>query len=131
MILPAAQREVVANVSDDVRLPCDVQTDSRELPNLVVQWRRHGLPVDPSTDSRLSVDLDDHSLHIRGALVHDTAEYSCHADNGLDAATSEPISVVVRGTSGAARGGKGEASPLWVDVQKLCNMCVMNVRKDR
>ena len=29
--------------------------------------------------------------------------------------------------SGAAGGGKGEASPLWVDVQKLCNMCVLSL----
>ena len=29
--------------------------------------------------------------------------------------------------SGAARGGKGEAPPLWVDVQKLCNMCVLSL----
>ena len=29
--------------------------------------------------------------------------------------------------SGAARGGKGEASTLWVDVQKLCNMCVLSL----
>ena len=29
-------------------------------------------------------------------------------------------------TSGAAR-GKGEASPPWVDVQKLCNMCVLSL----
>jgi len=29
------------------------------------------------------------------------------------------------------RGVKGGSFPLWVDVQKLCNMCVMNVRKDR
>ena len=29
-------------------------------------------------------------------------------------------------TSGAARGREGEASPLWVDVQKLCNMCVLS-----
>jgi len=28
--------------------------------------------------------------------------------------------------SGAAR-GRGEASPLWVDVQKLCNMCVLSL----
>jgi len=27
-------------------------------------------------------------------------------------------------SSGAAR---GEASPLWVDVQKLCNMCVLSL----
>jgi len=25
-------------------------------------------------------------------------------------------------------GGRGEASPLWVDVQKLCNMCVHCLR---
>ena len=29
--------------------------------------------------------------------------------------------------SGAARGRRGEASPLWVDVQKLCNMCVLTL----
>jgi len=27
----------------------------------------------------------------------------------------------------APPGGKGEASPLWVDVQKLCNMCVLSL----
>ena len=27
----------------------------------------------------------------------------------------------------ALPGGRGEASPLWVDVQKLCNMCVKRV----
>jgi len=25
------------------------------------------------------------------------------------------------------QGGRGEASPLWVDVQKLCNMCVLSL----
>ena len=30
-------------------------------------------------------------------------------------------------SSGAARGEGGEASPLWVDVQKLCNMCVLSL----
>ena len=25
------------------------------------------------------------------------------------------------------RAGEGEASPLWVDVQKLCNMCVVSL----
>jgi len=28
--------------------------------------------------------------------------------------------------SGAAR-GEGESSPLWLDVQKLCNMCVLSL----
>jgi len=28
-------------------------------------------------------------------------------------------------------GGRGKLPPLWVDVQKLCSMCVMNVRKDK
>ena len=27
----------------------------------------------------------------------------------------------------APPGGRGEASPLWVDVQKLCNMCVLSL----
>ena len=30
-------------------------------------------------------------------------------------------------TSGAARGGRGKLPPLWVDVQKLCNMCVLSL----
>jgi len=29
----------------------------------------------------------------------------------------------------APPGGRGEASPLWVDVQKLCNMCVLSGRR--
>ena len=29
--------------------------------------------------------------------------------------------------SGAARGGEGGSFPLWVDVQKLCNMCVLSL----
>ena len=98
MILPPPERDVIANVSDDIRLPCDVRTDNAERGNLVVEWRRHGLPVDPARDAHVYVDPDDHSLHVSGALVTDTAEYTCHADNGLDQANSEPINVVVRGT---------------------------------
>ena len=30
----------------------------------------------------------------------------------------------------APPGGRGEASPLWVDVQKLCNMCVLSLSWD-
>ena len=30
-------------------------------------------------------------------------------------------------TNGATRGGKEELPPLWVDVQKLCNMCAFIV----
>jgi len=32
----------------------------------------------------------------------------------------------VRACSGDARAGKGKL-PLWVDVQKLCNMCVLSL----
>ena len=88
---------MIANVSDNVRLPCDVSTDEHERENLVVEWRRDGLPVDPSRDGHLSINPDDFSLHITGALVTDTAAYTCHADNGLDQAESEPTNVIVRG----------------------------------
>ena len=90
------RRDVVANVSDDLRLPCEVRTDPAEEQNLVVEWRRDGVVVDPSRDDRLTVDSD-FSLHIAGALVADTAGYTCHADNGLDRATSEPTNVLIRG----------------------------------
>ena len=90
---------MIANVTDDVQLPCDVQTDPAERENLVVEWRRDGVAVDPSRDRHLDVDSEDFSLHISGARVTDTASYVCHADNGLDQATSEPTNVVVRGKS--------------------------------
>jgi len=90
-------RDVIANVDDDVRLPCDVSTDPAERENLVVEWRRGREAIDPSRDRHVSVDSDDFSLHITGALVTDTAAYRCHADNGLDQATSEATNVVVRG----------------------------------
>jgi len=98
-ILTPVERDVIANVTDDVRLPCDVQTDPAERENLVVEWRRDGVAVDPSRDRHLDVDSEDFSLHISGARVTDTASYVCHADNGLDQATSEPTNVVVRGKS--------------------------------
>ena len=40
------------------------------------------------------------------------------------------VSIIVRSLviSGAAKGERrGEASPLWMDVQKLCNMCVLSL----
>ena len=40
-------------------------------------------------------------------------------------------SITAAAVSGAARVGEGGSFPPWVDVQKLCNMRVMNVRKDR
>jgi len=90
--------EVIANVSDDIRLPCEIRTDPAERKNLVVEWRRDGRAIDPSRDSHLSVDPDDFSLSVTGARVTDTAAYTCHADNGLDQAESEPTNVIVRGT---------------------------------
>ena len=89
---------MIANVSDNIRLPCEVRTDPAERKNLVVEWRRDGTAIDPSRDRHLAVDPDDHTLSITGARVTDTAAYTCHADNGLDEATSEPTAVIVRGT---------------------------------
>ena len=85
-------------MSDTIRLPCEVRTDPEERSNLVVEWRRDGVAVDPARDDRLTVNSTDHSLTISGALVADSAAFTCHADNGLDSATSEPVNVVVRGT---------------------------------
>jgi len=97
VILPPARRDVVANVSDHVRLPCDVRTDPAERRHLTVEWHRDGVVIDPARDRHITVDSTDHSLHLTGALVTDTADYTCHADNGLDQASSEPTSVLIRG----------------------------------
>jgi hypothetical protein len=90
------ETEIIANVTDDVRIPCDVQTDPAEQDRLRVEWRRDGRPIDVD-DAHLSVDATDFSLHISSAEVIDTAGYTCHASNGLDEATSEVTKVTVRG----------------------------------
>ena len=39
-----------------------------------------------------------------------------------------PLSIIIKYADDTVRGGKGElAFPLWVDVQKLCNMCVLSL----
>ena len=98
VILPPPVDDIIANVSDDIRLPCEVRTDPAERENVVVEWRRDGRAIDPSRDRHHRVDSTDFSLYITDALVTDTAAYTCHADNGLDQVTSEPTNVVVRGT---------------------------------
>jgi receptor-type tyrosine-protein phosphatase zeta len=90
--------DVIANVTDDVRIPCDVSTDPAERPNLVVEWRKDGRRIKFSGHGgHLRVDDNDFSLHIDGAQITDTAGYSCHASNGLDSATSDVTSVIIRG----------------------------------
>ena len=39
-------------------------------------------------------------------------------------------SLHVLSARGAARGGEGGSFPLWVDVQKLCNMCVLSLSRN-
>ena len=97
VILSPVVSDMIANVSDEIRLPCEVRTDPAERENLRVEWRRDGVPIDPSHDHHVTLDEADFSLYISSALVTDTAAYTCHADNGLDQATSEPTNVVVSG----------------------------------
>ena len=57
-----------------------------------------------------------------------------HSDDASTSAASielRPIScrmhTAVSAASGAARGGEWGSFPLWVDVQKLCDMCVLSL----
>jgi len=63
-------------------------------------------------------------------VAQSTRFNSCAVDN-VHSESRHPSAVaellVLRAgriTAVLGEGGKGEASPLWVDVQKLCNMCV-------
>jgi len=99
LILSPPERDVTANVSDVVRLPCEVRTDPAERDSLRVEWRRDGVIIDTTrVDADATVDPADFSLQLSNARVSDTAAYTCHADNGLDHATSEPTNLIVRGT---------------------------------
>ena len=60
-ILTPPERDKIANVTNDLRLPCEVRTDSEEREILVVEWRRDGMAIVPSRDSHLAVDSDDFS----------------------------------------------------------------------
>lgn len=91
-------RDLVVNMTDDVTLQCDVTTDPEEASGLKVTWTKNGKQIDFDFDRRLSVNPSDFSLNIRSAEVDDTAAYACHADSGLDNATSAVGVLTVRGT---------------------------------
>jgi len=84
------------NVGDEVVLQCAAETDPYET--LTVEWRRDGIAIDFQRSSHLLFDVENKSLTIRSAAVVDTAEYTCHAGNGLDEVQSAPATVTVRGT---------------------------------
>ena len=83
------------NVGDEVTLRCDADTDPSEP--LTVEWRRDGQPIDFTTELHLRFNDDNNSLVILTARVADTAQYTCHAGNGLDEVESPPATVTVRG----------------------------------
>jgi len=83
------------NVGDAVVLSCSAVTDQYET--LTLEWRRDGVPVDFSRSTHVGLDDDDHSLIIDSAVVIDTAQYTCHAGNGLDQVDSPPATLTVRG----------------------------------
>ena len=50
---------------------------------------------------------------------------SCTTSDAPSAATPSTSSTTGRTTVAPPGGGKGGSFPLWVDVRKLCNMCVL------
>ena len=83
------------NVGEEVVLRCDAATDPYET--LAVEWRVDGIPVNFQTSSHLHLNDEDNSLVISAAAVTDTAQYTCHAGNGLDQVDSQPATLTVRG----------------------------------
>ena len=95
-ILPSLA-ELLVNVSDPARIECGVTTDPAEEAHLKVEWLRNGDPIDYNLHTHLYMNRSDYSLRIRKSKISDTAENKCHADNGLDHATSDGTTLTVRG----------------------------------
>jgi len=70
-----------------------------------------------SHDGSVAVSLHDGVRHLSDVR----ATKHCTTSGGPPARCIDGIS------SGAARGGGRKAPPLWVDVQKLCNVCVLSL----
>lgn len=97
-VITKSPQDQTVNVTDDVTLQCDVTTDAAEMEQLKVFWKKNEDRIDFARDDRLQLDPVDHSLIIRSAEIDDTAVYTCHADNGLDAASSEAAILTVKGS---------------------------------
>lgn len=96
-ILPSFE-ELMVNASLDVSLPCKVEADPTERPNLVVEWRKGDDVIDYAVEGRrLKIHPTEFSLHIDQSQVSDSANYSCHVRSSLDAAVSLPIRLTVSG----------------------------------
>jgi len=80
-----------------VVLRCSAVTDEHET--LTVEWRQDGVPINLRTSTHIRLNESDNSLIIERAVVVDTAEFTCHAGNGLDEVASSPATVIVRGRS--------------------------------
>ena len=66
--------------------------------NLTVTWLRNNETIDFRRQQRhLTYDPVTHRLTVQQAVVGDTANYSCRADNGLDAAESPQAKLTVKG----------------------------------
>ena len=88
-------RSHTVDVGDEVVLNCEAVTDPYET--LTVEWRQDGIPIDFQTTSHLRFNEQNNSLIILTAAVTDTADYTCHASNGLDEVESPPATLTVRG----------------------------------
>jgi Immunoglobulin I-set domain len=88
--------DIVANATDDVRIPCDVTTDPAERSNLIVEWRKDGKTLKPD-GRKIFVDPVNYSLTLKNCTVNDTAGYTCYANDSLSAATSDISRLTVQG----------------------------------
>src|SRR6218665_1526367 len=87
-VITKSPQDQTVNVTDDVTLQCDVTTDAAEMEYLEVFWKKNEDRIEFTRDDRLQLDPVDHS-----------AVYTCHANNGLDTASSKAAILTVKGPS--------------------------------
>lgn len=77
-------KDQTVNVLTNVVFRCSAKTDPSETSNLAIEWHQNGERLDMSHHPRMEHDKNDDSMIIRGVTVSDTANYTCHASNGVD-----------------------------------------------
>ena len=102
------------NATTDVVFECDATTDPLEFARLKIQWYRDGRPIDFNKERRLRLNVNDNSLTIVESRVDDSGEYTCRADNGLDA-DEVTAQLTVKGTDTLYKNDLLKPNPIYIN----------------
>ncbi|CAD5115432.1 DgyrCDS4407 [Dimorphilus gyrociliatus] len=91
-----APQDVAVYEGTEAKFTCSANTDSEEVKNLRIRWKKDNAFIDFEEAQRLFQNTMDNSLTISGTISLDTSKYTCVADNGLDS-DEKSAQLVVQG----------------------------------